>query len=120
MNFAGDEVIEWSVSACGPRAGLSSLSFSSDHTRGLKNVFSGLRGDLEAQGYDIEYLGCEGLYSEPTSFYRISRSHIEPFVIKVFYFENASSAVTEITTYYQSVDISDCERNLDILEVAYR
>lgn len=118
MNFTGDEVIDWQVLTCGPRAGLSRVEFHSDHTRGLEQIFSGIEADLKTRGYQITYLGCEGLNSDPTSFYHVSRQDIRPFVLKLHYFHNVSNSLADITIYFQPLEVQQCERNIDLLSNA--
>lgn len=122
INFAGDKVIEWSVAACGANAGLSSITFTSDHTRDLSGIAKGIKDDFLSKKYQISYLGCEGFFAEPTSYYKISKQGILPFYLKINQWQASTSSMIHVTINFDSEavkTINPCTRNLDIMGIKY-
>jgi|CXWL01.1.fsa_nt_gi hypothetical protein len=122
MNFAGDEVIEWTVQACGSHAGVNDITFHSDHTRMRGQVFEGLKKDLTEKGFNITYLGCNGIWSDPHSYYKLTKSNILPLYITMYTFDSSVSSYIIIKLSFDTdseMDTKDCSANIDILGVKY-
>lgn len=124
MDMSNESVAVWQVSACGPRAGVASVSFDSGQIRQdvqpspFGTLYAGLKQDLAAKGLKVAYEGCEGGFSEGTSTYLVTRDNIKPFHLGVSDFANPSNATVTFTMSFGPVAKDPaCTRRVDRLGI---
>ncbi len=120
LHESGGRPVEWDIYACGARSMVMNISFEAQaftHER-VREIFASVRDGLLDKGYRIERVGCDGIMTEMTSLYHITRPSSRPFNLEAYKFDGSVGPTVKFSLSFKPArTLSACARDFDLLQV---
>lgn len=119
LHGLGTRPAEWEVYACGVRSIVTSISFDvkAFEYRRVDEIFTSVRDGLRDKGYKLERVGCQGIQTEKTSSYHVTRPSSRPFNLEAYVFDSSVGPTVNFSFGFSPKrTLSGCAERFDLLQ----